>query len=263
MREPGGREYKLIGRRAEVAAGGRRLETRRAWPPGAAREGEQQKMRVLAIDTTTRWGSVAVVDAERVLGELRFAGALDHSARVLPAAQALLEVLHLPLGEIDAFAVTVGPGSFTGLRVGIATVQGLALAARRPCLGLSTLDVLAARVRGAATALVAAIDAYRDEVYLGVYDAEARPQGPPRVGRPEALSATLPRGAAFVGDGAQRYQDAFAAGCPGASFAQRSLFLAATLGQLAVPRLQAGEGGAAGSLRPLYLRGAPIRTPGP
>jgi len=219
-------------------------------------------MRVLAIDTTTRSGSVAVVDAEHVLGELRFAGELDHSARVLPAARALLAVLGLPLADVDAFAVTLGPGSFTGLRVGIATVQGLVLASRRPCLGVSTLDVLAARIRGAAATLVAAIDAYRDEVYLGVYDAEARPQGPPRVGRPEALAATLPPAAACIGDGALRYRDALAAGCPGASFQRRSLFLAASLGELAVPRLLAGEGADAGSLRPLYLRGAPLRAPG-
>jgi len=219
-------------------------------------------MRVLAIDTTTRSGSVAVVDAERVIGELRFAGELDHSARVLPAARALLDVLGLRLADVDAFAVTVGPGSFTGLRVGIATVQGLALASRRPCLGLSTLDVLAARIRGAAATLVAAIDAYRDEVYLGVYDAEARPQGLPRVGRPEALAPSLPPEAACIGDGALRYRDVLAGGCPGARFPQRSLFLAATLGELALARLQAGEGGDAGSLRPLYLRGAPVRTPG-
>ena len=85
-----------------------------------------------------------------------------------------------------------GPGSFTGLRVGLSTVQGLALAGGRPCLGVSSLDVLAARIRGAAPVLVALVDAYRGEVFGGLYDAEGRPLAPPRAARPEAALAGRP-----------------------------------------------------------------------
>src|SRR5262249_31042274 len=105
-------------------------------------------MRVLAIDTTTAHGSVALVDERQVLGEVRLLAADRQSAHVLPAVDFLLCRLALDARALDGFAVTVGPGSFTGLRVGISTVQGLALGAGKPCVGLPTLDVLAAKLRG-------------------------------------------------------------------------------------------------------------------
>jgi tRNA threonylcarbamoyladenosine biosynthesis protein TsaB len=204
-----------------------------------------------------------VTEDDSVCGEVRLASPEGHSRRLLPAVDFLLQSLGLRPGDIDAFAVTTGPGSFTGLRVGLSTVQGLALGAGRPCLGLSALDVLAARVAGAAPALVALMDAYRGEVYGGVYDAEGRPSAPASVERPEALVARMPEAAAFVGDGAQRHRELIASLRPRAVFPVRSLFLAGTLGRLAAPRLQRGEGVAPAALRPLYLREPAIRKPAP
>jgi len=103
------------------------------------------------------------------------------------------------------------------------------------------------------------IDAYRDEVYAGVYDAAARLQGSWRTEPPADLVLTLPEEAAFLGDGATRYRDEILRLRPRASFPARGLFLAGTLGLLAEPRLEAGEGQAAEGLRPLYLRSPQIR----
>src|SRR5262249_53018859 len=119
---------------------------------------------------------------------------------------------------------------------------------------------LAARFAGTAPATVAMVDAYRGEVYACVYDGEGRPVGPASVEDPAALVARAPAGAAFVGDGAERYRDVVLAR-PGALLPRRSLFLAATLGRMAVPRLARGEGGPPSGLRPLYLRAPDIRKP--
>jgi tRNA threonylcarbamoyladenosine biosynthesis protein TsaB len=219
-------------------------------------------VRVLAVDTTTPRGSLAVIDGEELLGEVRLLSQAGHSARLLPAVAFLLEGLGLRPADLHGFAVALGPGSFTGLRVGISTVQGLALAAGRPSLGLSALDVLAHRICGSAELLVPLMDAYRDEVFAATYDTEARQMSPPVAAVLESVLEGLPAGSlALAGDGAQRYRDRIRVRRPDALFPGRSLFLASTLARLAEPRLAAGEGGGPEALRPLYLRDAAIRRP--
>jgi tRNA threonylcarbamoyladenosine biosynthesis protein TsaB len=220
-------------------------------------------MKVLAVDTTTERGSVALVAEGVVLGEVRLSTADSHSVHLLPAVEFLLRSLGLAAGDVEGYAVTSGPGSFTGLRVGLSTVQGLALAAGRPCLGVSSLDVLAARIRGAAPALVAWVDAYRGEVFGGVYDADGRSLGAPRLAPPERALGDVPARPAFIGDGAARYREDILRARPDAVFPERSLFLAGALGLMAEPRLAAGGGVPAASLRPLYLREADIRRGAP
>lgn len=213
-------------------------------------------MRILAVDTTTERGSVAVVESGELLGELRLRAGAAHSKRILPAIDFLLKGLDSPLASIEGYAVATGPGSFTGLRIGISTVQGLALGQPRPCLGVSALDVLAARARGAAGALAAVMEAWRDEVYAALYDGEARLREGPFVEPPAALVRRAPKHSAYIGAGALRYRDTILAHDREAVFPQRGLFLAGTLGRLAEPRLVAGEGHGPEALRPIYLRPA-------
>jgi tRNA threonylcarbamoyladenosine biosynthesis protein TsaB len=220
-------------------------------------------VRVLAVDTTTERGSVAVTEDDSIRGEVRLVSSEGHSRRLLPGVDFLLQSLGLRAAELDGFAVTCGPGSFTGLRVGLSTVQGLALGTGKPCLGVSALDVLAARNAGAAPAVVALMDAYRGEVYGALYDAEGRVAGRASVERPEALVQRAPEAAAFVGDGAVRHRELILSLRPRAVFPGRSLFLAGTLGRLAAPRLARGEGVPPAELRPLYLREPTIRRPAP
>ncbi|HUG52395.1 MAG TPA: tRNA (adenosine(37)-N6)-threonylcarbamoyltransferase complex dimerization subunit type 1 TsaB, partial [Vicinamibacteria bacterium] len=119
-------------------------------------------MKILAVDTTTERESVAFVESGVVEGEVRLRTVDGHSRRLMPAIASLLEAMGRSVLEVEGYAVTVGPGSFTGLRVGLGTVQGLALAASRPCLGVCTLDVLAATVAGEAPALAAVLDGARE-----------------------------------------------------------------------------------------------------
>ncbi len=226
-------------------------------------------MRVLALDTTTPRGSLAIAVEEGVLAEARVRTGNGHSRWVLGAADALLRGLGIAPGDLDGFAVTVGPGSFTGLRVGISSIQGLAIAAGKPCVGLSALDLLALSAAAAgsgASRIVALMDAFRGETYAGVYDGAGRATAPARVGALDAILQCLapaPGPSAYVGDAARTSREAIVARDAAALFPEVDLGLAPILAREALARLEAGKGEPAAGLRPLYLRGADIRLPRP
>ena len=219
-------------------------------------------MRVLAVDTTTARESVALADGGQVKGEVRIDPVDSHSIRLMPAVAFLLQGLALRPTDVEGYAVAAGPGSFTGLRVGIGTVQGLALASGRPCAPISALDALAARAAGSAEWIVAVMEGHRGEVFGGTYDVEGRPREEPTTGPLAALLEKVPDGAAFIGDGAVRYRSTIAAARPGAVFPRRSLFLAGTVALMGEAVLSAGGGRPASELRPLYLREATMRKAG-
>jgi tRNA threonylcarbamoyladenosine biosynthesis protein TsaB len=213
-------------------------------------------VKILAVDTTSALGSVALVDGLVLLGEVLLTGADTHSVHVLPAIERLLAASGTdPLG-VDAFAVAIGPGSFTGLRVGLSTVQGLALAAGRPCLGVSVLDVFAAAAGGTAVALR---DAFRGEVYWAEYDASGRASAGPRVGPIDDVLRQVSGDASFVGDAVATHRAAITERFPEARFPSFPAFLASSLGLWAEPRLRSGLGSGPQELRPLYVRGADFR----
>jgi len=195
------------------------------------------------------------VDDDDVLGEVRFRAPDRHSSHALPAVEFLLRTVGVLPRDVEGYAVTVGPGPFTGLRVGISTVQGLAMAGGRLVLPMSGLDVLAARMRGEGEVLVPMIDAGRGQVYAARYDKDARLVEGPFLASPAELLETLPEGAVFLGDGALAYQSLLRT--KGYLPSRRSLFLAGTLARLAVSSF--GEAKEPSEIRPLYLRGADIR----
>lgn len=215
-------------------------------------------MRVLAVDTTTERESVALAVDGEVTGEVRLRARGGHSRRLMPAISFLLGAAGLSPREVDGFAVTIGPGSFTGLRVGISCIQGLALASGRPCLGVDTLEVLARAAGRGAGVVAATVDAYRGQVYAALHDASGARLDAPRAESPEALASRAPENVAFIGDGADKHRDVLAALRPRAVFLPGDRYLAATLARMAAPRLQAGEGVPAAALRALYLREADI-----
>ncbi|HET9317915.1 MAG TPA: tRNA (adenosine(37)-N6)-threonylcarbamoyltransferase complex dimerization subunit type 1 TsaB [Vicinamibacteria bacterium] len=217
---------------------------------------------MIAVDTSSERSSVALVEGGESRGEVRLVTSLP-SVAVLPAVDLLLRAAGLQPGDVDGYAVTIGPGSFTGVRVGLSTVQGLALGSGRPCVGLSTLDVLAAGVAGESDCLVVLVDAFREEVFVGRYGRDARPTAPPTRARPEAALAGLPAGTVVTGDGAWKYEALVRERLPDARLARGEGFLAARLGRLATAALEKGEGVTAAALRPLYLRDADIRPSRP
>jgi tRNA threonylcarbamoyladenosine biosynthesis protein TsaB len=221
-------------------------------------------MRVLALDSTTRAGSVALIEDAAVIDERVGDSSRSHGER-LPSDLAQLGVAW---SSVDIFAVCSGPGSFTGLRIGIATMQGLALVTGARLIGVSALDALAqlATRRVSPGALVAPwIDAQRGEVFSALYrvtDApiftaeRLVPLEPPSVATP---SVTLDvwaghelRDALFIGDGAVRYLSLIESRASQRPVAEPTL--AGAIGLLAEDIATRGVSGSPAAIQPLYVR---------
>lgn len=211
-------------------------------------------MLILALDTTTSAGSCALVRDHRLVGETPSDRSRPQAARLPGELAALLERTGVALQDIDAFAVGIGPGSFTGLRVGIATMQGLAVAAAKPLFGASALDALARRAGAPRTATW--VDAWRGEVYGALYE-DGREVEPPIVAHPEALLRRLAgRPTLFTGGGAVAH-DAVIRAVVGddARFADPvAPLLAGAMGEIAAEAFQAGQRPSPDAIRPLYVR---------
>ncbi len=126
-------------------------------------------MKVLAIDSSGITASVAVVDDDAVLGEYTISYKKTHSQTLLPMIDALTGMIELDAESIDAIAVSEGPGSFTGLRIGSATAKGIGLAWKKPLVEVPTVDALAENLCGSSGLVVPIMDARRAQVYTGIY----------------------------------------------------------------------------------------------
>ena len=126
-------------------------------------------MLTLAIDTSTKSASIALLRDSDILSEILVNLDVNHSVILLPALDDLLKLSRIEPDEIDLFACTIGPGSFTGLRVGASTVKGLALATGRPIAGVSTLEALAFNITGSEIPVCPMLDAKKDQVYTALY----------------------------------------------------------------------------------------------
>lgn len=128
-------------------------------------------MKCFALDCSAAAASVAVLEDGFLLGEQFANTAETHSSTLLPMAQHLLETLHLGFSELDCFAVSCGPGSFTGLRIGIAAVKGMAFPRSTPCIPVSTLEGLAYNLLGFEGTIAAVMDARCRQVYAALFAA--------------------------------------------------------------------------------------------
>ena len=133
---------------------------------------------ILAFDTATPVGSVALVDEERVLVGRYFDLGLQHSQRLFVEIDQAFQTAGLSIDEVDGVGVTNGPGSFTGLRLGLSAAKGLCLAAGRALIPVPTLETLAARLPYARHPVCAMLDARKGELYAALYDTSA---GDPRL----------------------------------------------------------------------------------
>ena len=216
-------------------------------------------MITLALDTSTRTGGCAVLRGDDVVADVPGEAARTHAERLPGDLMTVLARGQLALNDVDVFAVATGPGSFTGLRVGIATMQGLALAANRPLVGVSVLDALA-RVAGGGEgggARVATwVDAWRGEVYAALF-AGGREVESASVELPGAILARL-RGTRtrFIGDGAAAHREVIRAamGEQGEFAPLLEPQLAAVIGRLARAEVVAGGRPGPADIEPLYVR---------
>ncbi len=129
-------------------------------------------MKILALETSAKSVSAAVVEQGAPLAYAYQCTGLTHSRTLMPMVDAMLKNAELTLADIDAIAAAAGPGSFTGLRIGIAAVKGLAWAADKPCIGVSTLEAMAQNLAHMNGLIVCAMDARRSQVYNALFEAK-------------------------------------------------------------------------------------------
>ena len=225
-------------------------------------------MLILAIDSATPVAGVALLDDHKVIAEHFVNYRKTHSETLMPTIDRLLGECQTRLDDLTAIAVTVGPGSFTGLRIGLAAAKGLCLAAAKPAVGISTLDVLAHNVFGSEALVCPLLDARKQEVYTAFYDVSDT--------YPRKLSAelacspqeftVLARETAekhnkasliLLGDGYYPYEEYFLKELQDTLLAvplPLMLPRASSLGSLALKRLAQGECDDPLTMTPTYLR---------
>lgn len=219
-------------------------------------------LRLLAVESATAHLSVALLGEEGGLVERALEEPGHHAEHLLGLVDALLAEAGCRLLDVTAFAISIGPGSFTSLRVGLASVKGLAVGTAVPVVAVPTLEALAfgARVPGDARPLVPLLDARRGEMYAGVFEPDAgglRTVVADGLFAPEELAPRLPAGCRLVGEGVRVFGEALRALAGEAVVSQlepRSAS-AADVARLALPRLRRGEI-AGPDLAPRYVRRA-------
>jgi tRNA threonylcarbamoyladenosine biosynthesis protein TsaB len=218
-------------------------------------------MRILAVETATLQGSIALVGEQGVLAEVRSEEGMTHAAWLMPAIERLFRMTALSLEQIDGLAVSAGPGSFTGLRIGLSTVKGLALGAGKPVVAIDTLDVLAQAVPPCRRLVCPIVDARKKEVYAALYGPSEedglRRLTPDMVLPPQRLAERIDAAVLFVGNGIEPYRSVLSR-----TLGHRALFAsqrfryprAAVVAQLGLARLARGRTDVLETLEPLYVR---------
>jgi len=218
-------------------------------------------MFTLAIDTSTSTAGCALMEDERVRAEIILNLGVNHSASLLPSIDHLIKLAGIRMADIDLYACTVGPGSFTGLRIGASTVKGFAMATGKPIAGVSALEALALNVAQASMLICPMLDAKKRQIYTALYrltDAF----GIEGIDREQAIEVEkfLPHiheDCVFVGDGALVYQDIIKSSLQGRAFFALPIhhsIRAAAVGLLGIGKYRANDVLNAFTITPQYLR---------
>ncbi len=220
-----------------------------------------QGMIILAVDTTSFTGSIALLKETNLMAEVNIDSSSTYSERLLPAVDFLLKTNKLSIQDIDGFAVAVGPGSFTGIRIGLSTVKSFSFASGKPVAGVSTLKALAEKLRlFQAHLLCPLLDAKKGEIYAALFESkgdklfEVISQG---AYSPDRFFSLLPshRIVTFIGNGVDVYRKKiFQYFKDKARFSRRSPFIAHEIGRLGYEMLKKKKGMSAVELEPLYFR---------
>jgi tRNA threonylcarbamoyladenosine biosynthesis protein TsaB len=210
-------------------------------------------MRVLAVETSSLAGGVALLDGERLVAEYLLDTSVTHSERLMAAVDRVIADARWTPRSLQGLAVAIGPGSFTGLRIAVSTVKGLAIALDLPVAAIPTLDAMAAALPWAALPVCPVLDARKGEVYASLYrwaGGQMRREWDYLALAPDALAERLTEPTIVVGDGAPAIHTPYARAVP----PPRRVPSPACVGALGVERLRRGDRIGAAELTPLYLR---------
>ncbi|MFH1562618.1 MAG: tRNA (adenosine(37)-N6)-threonylcarbamoyltransferase complex dimerization subunit type 1 TsaB [Nitrospirota bacterium] len=219
-------------------------------------------MKILGIETATESISVALIDDEEIICEYTYQGCLhrcklDHSAWLMPAIDKLLKDAGLSCQDIEGIAVSSGPGSFTGLRIGVSTAKGLAQGLKIPVVGISTLDSLACNLPYTEKIICPVLDARKKEIYTALYKGSQRLTDY-LVILPQQITEIISQPTIFLGNGLKLYQELIKELLKDKEiyFVPPSLWLpkASELALLGLKALKAGKQEDIYSFTPFYLR---------
>lgn len=165
---------------------------------------------ILAIENSGNCGSIALINNDHCMGEYSLTSSKTHSKRMLPAIHHLMEETQTSWTMLDAIAVSLGPGSFTGLRIGLSTAKGLCFAANLPLIGVSSLTGLANQFAFSNYQVCPLIDARKKEVYAALFDTDGKGSltriSDDMVLSPESLARLIDKPTLLVGEGAEIYR---------------------------------------------------------
>jgi tRNA threonylcarbamoyladenosine biosynthesis protein TsaB len=218
-------------------------------------------MKVVGIDTSTSCGSVGLIEDEEVIAECLLNIPVTHSERLLGAIEFVLREARCRVEQVEGWVIALGPGSFTGLRIGVSTVKGLAFATGKPVAGISTLDVLASQIGPTPHLICPILDARKREVYTAFYrygeEGSLMRQSEYQAIPPEDLVKKIKEQTIFVGNGVKTYRD-FLLNClpsstifPPAPFHVSHGSMVATLG---MELLRKGDHLNLSAFSPIYIR---------
>ncbi|MFB3887095.1 MAG: tRNA (adenosine(37)-N6)-threonylcarbamoyltransferase complex dimerization subunit type 1 TsaB [Thermodesulfobacteriota bacterium] len=218
-------------------------------------------MKVLGIDTSTSCGSVGLIDDESILSEYLLNIPVTHSDRLLGAIDLTLKEARFAVEDLDGWAISLGPGSFTGLRIGVSTIKGLALATQKPVAGISSLDILASQVSPTPYLICPILNAGKGEVYTAFYrygeGSDLRRQSAYQAIKPEDLVKTIIERTILIGDGVRAYGDYLRDSLPSSvlfSPCQLNVPHGSAVARLGLELLRRGEYLDLATFTPLYIR---------
>ena len=219
---------------------------------------------ILAIDTATAHTGLALLRDGEIIAEAAWLTHHNQTVELLPRLEALLQSSQVTLNEIDAIAVCRGPGSYNGVRVGIASVKGLAFALSKPVVGVSTLEAEASRFRGAGHVIYSVLPLGHDYAIAGFQTLQGEwvNRLPEQAMTPDELVAALPKQALVVGEIPERLLEKLYASRNDIEIgSETGISRTAALGQIGFERIQKGETDTAASLQALYLRRPQVTPP--
>ncbi len=218
-------------------------------------------MLTLAIETSSDIGGLCLYDSKRgIIGELRLGRVKRHSASLMPALSYLLSLAERQINEVDFFTISIGPGSFTGLRVGLSTVKGLCFSTGKPLVAVSSLEAFAHLFVNTAKTVCPLFDARKKEVYGALFRSEAgemKRLTNDMVCPVEHILSLTEGDTLFAGSGAQRYREKIIDTLSErAHFASAPLMhpLSSAVAMLGLRKAKRGEFSEAATITPLYIR---------
>lgn len=216
-------------------------------------------MKILSLDSTSVTASVAITENGKTLAENFINNGLTHSQTLMPLVEKTLADSNTSINDVDLFAVTNGPGSFTGVRIGIASVKGMADALKKACFAVSTLEAIAEPLRNEACIACAVMDARCNQVYTAIFE------GGNRLCEDKAVLISelgeelskYDKKIVFIGDGAKICYEKLNAILPNVEIADENIryIHASSIGRIAETKIKNGENTIkSANLVPFYLR---------